>query len=137
MRAVGVLIGQDVLVHSPLGEPFVSVVDHGVLAGLERDLGAREVVREVVQLFLEQLSHRRPAVLDAAAAGDLLGVRRAAHTLGSASAIVGAVELLGLCRELEACRLTGPALAAAPLLATWSRSCTETEFALTDWLAAP
>ncbi len=122
--------------HSPVGEPFAQVVDREALAGLERDLGDREVVREVVELFLEQLSNRRPAVLDAAAAGDLIGVRRAAHTLGSASAMVGAVELLGLCRELEACQLSGPALAAAPLLVTWSRSCTETELALTDWLAA-
>ncbi len=45
--------------------------------------------------------------MDASRARDAKGLARAAHTLKSSSAQVGAESLAGICKELEACARSG------------------------------
>lgn len=111
------------------------MLDVAVLATLERDLGDPGLVREVVQVYLDQLDVRRQALLAAVAVGDSRAVRREAHTLGSASAMVGAVELLARCRDLERSELPEGPLTGHPLVVAWARASEETETAVAGWLA--
>lgn len=113
----------------------MTLLDRGVLDGLERDLGDADVVREVVRTYLALVPERRQAITGAAAGRDLVALRRAAHALGSASALVGAEELRGRCRELEhLAPAAGPA-DLDPLLEAWGSACTRTQDALHAWLA--
>lgn len=115
----------------------MTVLDHTALAALARDLDDDLLVRQVVQLFLDQLHDRQRAVAEAVEAKDAVRVRREAHTLGSASAMVGAVELLRASRRLESSELGAATLLTDPLLVAWWTSCAETESAVEAWLAQP
>ena len=108
--------------------------DRAVLDGLVRDLGDRSLVRGIVDLFLELLPERHEAVVEAAAARDVLRLRRAARLLGSGSATVGAVPLLGACQQLEAAE-SGADLVVGPLLRELASACSLTQAALRSWLA--
>jgi HPt (histidine-containing phosphotransfer) domain-containing protein len=56
---------------------------------------------ELIDTFLEESPRLMTQLREAAAGGDLEGLRRSAHTLKSNSAEFGASALSGLCRELE------------------------------------
>lgn len=77
------------------------LVDTGVLDALAEDLGDREVVEEVVRVYLALLPGRQDTITAAAGRGDLTRLRREAHTLASASATVGALALRDVCRAME------------------------------------
>lgn len=64
------------------------------------DLGDIETVRIVVEMYLTELSSRAEALLDARPAA-IEDARRAAHTLRSTSALVGADQLARLCQDFE------------------------------------
>ena len=82
----------------PTGAP---VLDHGVLRGLQADLGGAGELREVIATFLEGSPRFLAALRDAAARNDLTEMGRAAHALKSSSAMLGAIALSTQCAELE------------------------------------
>lgn len=65
-------------------------VDTSVLAALAEDLGDAAVVVEALGIYLEELPGRLRAIEQAAAAGQRIVVKETAHTLKSASRMVGA-----------------------------------------------
>jgi HPt (histidine-containing phosphotransfer) domain-containing protein len=73
-------------------------LDLSVLARLARELGD---IGEFVQLYLDALPARCAAIAQALADGDAHALGRAAHTLRSASAFLGADAMAELCRRIE------------------------------------
>ena len=77
-------------------------VDEGTLRGLLDDMGGdREVVKELIQSFLEEgpklLAEGRAALM----AGDTAEVQRAYHTLKSTAATFGAMTLANRAKDVE------------------------------------
>ncbi|MEM8706604.1 MAG: ATP-binding protein [Actinomycetota bacterium] len=75
--------------------PGGSAVDTGVLGQLVNELGDADVVRTLIDTFLRELPNR----VDAIRASD--DPRRAAHTLKSTAAMLGAAPLAELCLSIE------------------------------------
>ena len=112
-------------------------VDTAVLDALAEDLGDREVVEEVVRVYLALLPGRQGAIAAAAEQGDLTRLRREAHTLASASATVGALALRDVCRALEDLPPgSGPA-ASRGLSSTAAQVGAGTHAVLEAWLPRP
>ncbi|HET9488814.1 MAG TPA: response regulator [Methylomirabilota bacterium] len=84
------------------------VVDRGVLHQLGTELGGAEALREVIQTFLRGAPGLLATLRDAAGQGDTIAIERAAHTLKSSSAMVGAFALSNRCAELERLSRTEP-----------------------------
>ncbi|MHB1025146.1 MAG: response regulator [Desulfobacteria bacterium] len=123
------------------GEPAVpakppnSSIDKSVIDGireLEGD-GNRGFLERVINLYLSGASRHLEGVISAAEKGDVESLLRAAHTLKSSSANVGAIYLADLCRKIEEKVRGGePVVVGDPLLAKF-----EGEFrSVRDGLAA-
>ena len=93
------------------------LVDEAVLEALAEDLGDEAIVASLVATFLDELPARRQAISEAATGGELDGARRAAHTLKSTSAMLGAVALGRACRDLEAAAAASDVAELADLVA--------------------
>jgi HPt (histidine-containing phosphotransfer) domain-containing protein len=77
-------------------------IDRDVFDALvEMTGGEMEFVDELVDTYLDDAKQQIAALRDAVAAGDVAGLVRPAHSMKSNSLNVGALELGGLCRELE------------------------------------
>ena len=70
-----------------------------VIDALVEDLGDADTVRVVVETYLGELAARAEQLIDPGVPAEQS--RRAAHTLGSTSALVGAERLAGLCQQFE------------------------------------
>lgn len=79
-------------------------IDRRALTAIAAEAGGPEAAREIVDIYLGELERRRDAVLGAAD-DDARG--RAAHALGSPSALVGAFGLARRCGEIERLALIG------------------------------
>jgi two-component system sensor histidine kinase/response regulator len=77
------------------------VVEASRLADLADQLGDLDVVHDVVRTYLAELPGRRTTLDTAVRSLDRDNVRLIAHSLKSASALVGATSLSGSCAELE------------------------------------
>ena len=77
------------------------VLDRNVLRQLAEDLGGGEALEEAIRVFLGATPGLLATLRDAAARGDATAIQRAAHTLKSSSAMLGAAGLSARCRELE------------------------------------
>jgi HPt (histidine-containing phosphotransfer) domain-containing protein len=88
-------------------------VDEGVLCALLDDMGGdAEVVKELVQSYLEEAPRLLAEARQALADGDTATVQRAAHTLKSTSATFGALALAESSRVLEQAARAGKPLTA-------------------------
>jgi signal transduction histidine kinase/DNA-binding response OmpR family regulator len=79
------------------------VLDMDVIQSL-RELGGADdpgLVAELIDLFLQDAPARMDEVDEGLAAGDFQLLERAAHTLKSSSANIGALGLSGICFEIE------------------------------------
>ena len=79
------------------------VVDASVIQGL-RELGGAEdpgLLVELIDLYLADAPQRMAEIEKSLASGDWKLLERAAHTLKSASANIGALGLSALCQQLE------------------------------------
>ena len=79
------------------------VLDASVIQGL-RELGGEDdpgLLLELVELYLGDAPQRMAEIERALASGDWKLLERAAHTLKSASANIGALGLSSICQELE------------------------------------
>ena len=78
-------------------------IDPGVIDGL-RELGGAEdpgLLVELIDLYLGDAPQRMAEIQQSLASSDWKLLERAAHTLKSASANIGALGLSELCKELE------------------------------------
>jgi CheY-like chemotaxis protein/HPt (histidine-containing phosphotransfer) domain-containing protein len=81
------------------GEPHVD--DQVIESVLVLGGGGSDLLRRMVDLYLEDAPQRIAAVREAIARSDAAAVSRAAHALKSASANLGAAALAEICRRLE------------------------------------
>ena len=93
-------------------DPGESAVDASILSRLVADVGD---VDEMIALYLRALPLRHGSLAQALADRDRAVIVMVAHTLGSASAFVGARRLADICRGLEGTARAGvdPPLEAA------------------------
>jgi HPt (histidine-containing phosphotransfer) domain-containing protein len=83
-------------------------IDAAAFANLvEMTGGELDFVDDLVDTFLADGASQLAAMRTALAAGDVETLTRAAHSMKSGSLNVGALELGGLCRELEEAGRTG------------------------------
>jgi HPt (histidine-containing phosphotransfer) domain-containing protein len=77
-------------------------IDQDVLDELERSVGDdRGFVREVIETWFEDAPRQIATLREGIATGDVEKTNRAAHTLKSTSASVGAMALSAMARELQ------------------------------------
>lgn len=96
------------------------VLDPAALERLNR-IGGQEFLIEMVELFLEHAPQRLVSANEAFAVGDLETVYRAAHSLKSTAANVGAVRLQTLAAELEERAAAGDVAVAGPMVEELNR----------------
>ena len=77
-------------------------LDHPILDRLRQDLRSDESFTALLEVYMDELPRRVSGLMSAAATADGEGVRSAAHTMKSTSAMVGALTLSRLCSEIEA-----------------------------------
>jgi len=109
-------------------------LDVARLADLIDDVGDLAFVQETVGVYLAELPGRRDAIVAAAENGDLGRLRNEAHSLGSASAMIGAAELLTICRRIEGIQSADDTADLSAMMADWPAVCARAEAALTRWL---
>ena len=90
-----------------------AAIDRLVLAFGEE---GRSVVAELVAPFLAEAPSRLDALRQGIASGDSREVHRAAHSLKSGAATLGALDLADVCREVEALGGAGDVAGAAALV---------------------
>jgi two-component system, sensor histidine kinase and response regulator len=92
-------------------------VDHSVLKSLRelQEEGEPDVLKELIELFLEDLPPQFKALQEAEEREDAQSVERTAHTLKGSSSNLGAVRMAAICAELEEIGRSGD-LATAPAL---------------------
>ena len=83
-----------------------SVIDLSVLQALEADT-SRELVPELVDVFIKSADTRRDQISADIGAGDLEGAAAQAHALKSSSATFGAMDVRRVSADLEAACIGG------------------------------
>ena len=94
------------------------VLDPAVLESLRQltPPGEPDVLKEVLQLFLDDVPARVERLRAAWQGGDVVAVQRAAHSLKGSAGNIGATDLLGVCRQLDDLGRAGDLSTAAPLV---------------------
>jgi len=86
----------------------MSAIDEAILRGLLDDMGGdMEVIKELIQSYLEEAPRLLAEDKTALAAKDAPTLQRAVHTLKSTSATFGAMELSEASKAIEAPAKTG------------------------------
>ncbi len=97
--------------------PNTEAVDRSALLALaEMDDGDGDLLRDLIELFLDQTPPQLAAVREASERGDAGGLREAAHALRGSSVTIGAGPMTELCRELEALGAAGKTESAGALV---------------------
>jgi CheY-like chemotaxis protein/HPt (histidine-containing phosphotransfer) domain-containing protein len=91
---------------SPERDPPTEAVNSAALQALRDDVGD-DTVSRLIDIYLSHLPARTRAIRNALDGGDPGGLRLAAHTLKSASAVLGATALARLCGQVEAAAREG------------------------------
>ncbi len=81
------------------------LLDRTRLATLVDEIGDLDLVRQAVQTFLDEVPDRLAAIRVALAGGDGRELRSAAHALGSPAAMLGAVGISVVSKQLQAAAL--------------------------------
>ncbi|HWR88910.1 MAG TPA: Hpt domain-containing protein, partial [Dissulfurispiraceae bacterium] len=99
-------------------EPVQEPIDRAVLemiSSLQRP-GSPDILKRVITLFIDDSAVLVRKLREGIDAGDPAEVLRAAHTMKSSSANVGAFRLSALCKELEMMGRNGSLLEAGELM---------------------
>lgn len=83
--------------------PSPTVLDTQVFQQLQETVNQDEVLIEVIDRYLEETPQLLQTIAEALSLGKAADLQRSAHTLKSTSALLGAMLLSQLCKELEAC----------------------------------
>ncbi len=106
---------------APLDGPDDSALDAAALANIRAiDDGDGSVIREVIQMYLDEAPDHLHALQTALERSDGSALGRAAHALKSASFNVGAIKLAETCRDLERVGKAGDMHAAPRLVSAIS-----------------
>ena len=89
-----------------MSEQTAQVIDREVLVALEADT-SRELVPELVDIFLKTADERILRIRDKLSEGDLDGIAAEAHALKSSSATFGASNVRKISADLEQAGKTG------------------------------
>lgn len=111
-------------------------LDHRILDRLRQDLRSDESFTGLLKVYVDELPRRVSGLMRAAETGDGAGVRLAAHTMKSTSAMVGALTLSRLCSEIEA-EADGPRPVAVELAREIAREADTVRRELENVLANP
>ena len=114
----------------PTGEGYFHAF-LGVQLALE--MGDAGIVREAVEVFLDELPTRLASITRAVSGADLEDVHEKAHALGSPALMLGATQLGQRCRSIEATTDMASIRSLADELAVDSRL---TDSALRDYLTS-
>ena len=114
---------------------MASPLDGSVLARLAEDVGGRDAVEEIVDVFLADLDRMTGELDGRDAEGDRSFVR-AVHTLKSSSAILGAQPLSDLCQRAETLARAGDLGGARRLLPPVKEELARVADALRAWRKA-
>ncbi|MCA0331202.1 MAG: Hpt domain-containing protein [Actinobacteria bacterium] len=93
-----------------MDDSLAATVNRARLDSLVDEIGDRDIVRQAVQSFLDELVERLQAIRTAIGGGDPDVIRRDAHALGSPAAMLGATEVTRVCRTMEAQNTEGDAV---------------------------
>ena len=96
------------------------VLDPAVIESLRQltPPGEPDVLKEVLQLFLEDVPGRIDRLRSAWRSGDAAAVQRAAHSLKGSAGNIGADDLLAVCRQLDEHGKAGDLSGLSPLVAS-------------------
>lgn len=108
-------------------------IDHTTLKALEADT-SRDLMPELVQVFLKSAGARIAQITDHAAAGRLDGIAAEAHALKSSSATFGASEVRWISAELEAASKAGDQATIERLAAGLDQALDAAQAALEDYV---
>jgi HPt (histidine-containing phosphotransfer) domain-containing protein len=86
---------------TPMMESSIPMIDTRTLQALRELGGEHDLVRELIDLFLEDAPVRLQSMQAAVSGPDFATLELQAHTLKSSSANLGAEELSRLCARLE------------------------------------
>jgi HPt (histidine-containing phosphotransfer) domain-containing protein len=94
------------------------VLDPAVVESLRQltPPGEPDVLKEVLELFLEDVPGRIERLRAGWQGGDAVAVQRAAHSLKGSAGNIGATGLLEVCRQLDELGRSGDLSNAAPLV---------------------
>ncbi len=101
---------------------------------LIRDLGDVTVVCSILEAFLDMVPQYRASTTSGLERNDRVSIKRAAHTLKSTAAMLGADDLADACLQLEQIA-DDDTQDLDPLVATFDRRCSEAETGLGQLLA--
>ena len=99
---------------------MATVLDPAVIDSLRQltPPGEPDVLKEVLQLFLEDVPARMTRLREAWQSGDAVGVQRAAHSLKGSAGNIGATQLLAVCSRLDEQGRSGDLTNLPPLVAS-------------------
>jgi HPt (histidine-containing phosphotransfer) domain-containing protein len=118
--------------------PQTEIIEQRTLAALLDDLGGDVgFLKELVDAYLDSTPGLLAAMRQAAANGDAAGLQRAAHTLKTGSASMGALALAALCKELEDVGRSGSLDSAEARIAAAAAAYDDVAAALRDQVRAP
>ena len=111
------------------------ILDSQRLAALGDDLGDAEFLRETVEIYVGEMPSRQTAMRNAHSVGDRSDMRDRAHSLGSASAMLGLMELESSCRLVELRATSADDTELSGLFDHWMNSSERALVAATVWLS--
>jgi HPt (histidine-containing phosphotransfer) domain-containing protein len=109
-----------------------ATIDPQVIESL-RELGGEDdpgLVQELIEMFLQDAPKRMSEIQQGLQTGDIKMLERAAHTLKSSSANLGAMTLSGLCKQMEELARRQDAAAIPPVYEASTRAYAEAASAL-------
>ena len=110
--------------------------DAGRLTELGDDLGDPEFLRQTVEVYLQELPGRAAMMHHAVRTDERMLLEESAHSLGSASAMLGALELSDACRSIERQAAVVDLDRLMVLVDLWTSSVERADTALRQWLSA-
>ncbi len=119
-----------------MSDTHAETVSRARLDSLVEEIGDRDVVRQAVQSFLDELVERLQTIRMTIADGNPVLVKKAAHALGSPAAMLGAVDVNRICRAMQDQCEEGP-LALTPLVTELDASSARTVAELRAYLDEP
>jgi HPt (histidine-containing phosphotransfer) domain-containing protein len=118
-------------------ENLTDVLDTSRLETLVDEIGDRDLVRQAVQAFLDEVPMRLHAIRAAVAAADHEEVNSSAHALGSPAAMLGAVAVRSETRRLQAAAGEEATEEYPGLVDAVESATARTEQAMRDYLGSP
>lgn len=96
--------------------------------------GKPDILIRIIETFLRTSPHFLGEIGAAIKADDPVALQKAAHTMKSSNAQLGALQLAAMCHELELMGKMGSIIDGAGLMAKMEEECRSVEMALTDIL---